>query len=455
MIIIREANKEIKLLWYHSSIKRKECAYRPVTFLLKKNLGNKTLLCNTVTGEMVLLSNTEEESFSSLPGIFQDSLSELILHKFVVPVDYDELAEIKNLKTILLRRVKKNCLNSYNILPTTYCNARCFYCYQSEMDHLHMSEATAGKLVDFIDRYSDHTNVKLSWFGGEPLLGEKRINYICNSLTQRNIKFTSEITSNCFLFNEDLVYTAKKTWNLRNVQVTLDGTETVYNCVKSYINPAQNPFKRVLKNIKLLLDQDINVGIRLNLDTHNADDLLELIKELGKLFSERKKLFVYISLLKEDVGFTHIHHSEKEHSSLVRHGYELEKEISKNGLKGKVIRSLPYLKLFNCMANNPYAIQCAPNGLLGKCEDKIFEHTIGSINDSDFNIEELKWWGEEEILKDCETCAFLPVCPHLKNCPLNKHHCESYSRMNMYRVYLGLMEDFYMEYVNKNSFTKF
>lgn len=450
MQVIKNGNQEIAKIWYPSKAGPLNSQYRPSIFILEKKTDTGILLCNTVTGEMVLLSKTEEKIFKALPGSYHNSLDELIMHKFIVPVKYDESNELNSLKKILRINFSDGLINSYNILPTTYCNARCFYCYQSGVDRISMSEEIADKLIAFIDNHSDHKNVSLSWFGGEPLVSRHRINQICRGLTSRNINFASTMTSNCYLFDKDLVSCAKDEWHLKSIQVTLDGTEEVYNRVKSYSAYNLSPYRRVLNNIGLLLEQQINVKIRLNLDNHNAEDLLHLIEELGEAFPGQNNLFVYVSLLKEDVGYSPVHHSENDSSFLLQHGYDLEKEIYRHGLATKRARSLPHLTLSNCMANNPYMIQCAPNGLLGKCEDQIFSNTIGSVEGKTINTKKLSWWCEEEVFDECKTCAFMPLCPHLRNCPLNKHQCEELNRQKMYDAYHKLMEELYLKHNDTN-----
>ena len=454
MQVIKKGHRNVAKIWYYSKTLKVNSRYRVAMFVIERKIEAGILLCNTVTGEMVLLSRAEEKCYTNLPSLYQDPLLELILHKYVVPVDYNEIAELENLKKILRYNIKFTTFYNYNILTTTSCNAHCFYCYQSDIKHVHMSKKTAVNLIDFIEKHSDHHTVNISWFGGEPLVGIKRIDQICDGLNQKQVKFTSEMTSNCFLFDRDIIARAQSVWHLRRIQVTLDGTENIYNQTKAYARTDINPYHRVMNNIVLLVEAGINVSIRLNLDTHNATDLSTLIKELGKLFRGRNNLSVYVSLLKENVGFSPVNHSDDEFELILRQGFELEREIQKNGLKRKSIQALPHLKLSNCMANNPYTIQCAPNGLIGKCEDQIFTHVIGTLDDV-FNVSEMKWWEEEEIISECEECAFLPYCPHLKNCPLNKHRCESLNRNHMYDVYRNLMKDIFITYSETNSAKQF
>lgn len=81
-----------------------------------------------------------------------------------------------------------------------------------------------------------------------------------------------------------MIQEAKHKWHLRKIQITLDGTKDKYNQIKSYINKEHNPFGRVLRNIREMLDNDIYVTIRLNLSLENYSDLVELVDYLADNF---------------------------------------------------------------------------------------------------------------------------------------------------------------------------
>ena len=57
--------------------------------------------------------------------------------------------------------------------------------------------------------------------------------------------------SNGYLFDDTIIEKSVNDWNLNSVQVTLDGTEEVYNKIKSYIcHDLISPFMRVIENIE-------------------------------------------------------------------------------------------------------------------------------------------------------------------------------------------------------------
>ena len=74
--------------------------------------------------------------------------------------------------------------------------------------------------------------------------------------------------------------------------MTLDGTEDVYNQTKAFVCKENSPYQRVMSNIKNLLEADISVTIRLNMDAENVDNLKELTHELGEYFRNNSNLGV-------------------------------------------------------------------------------------------------------------------------------------------------------------------
>ena len=62
-------------------------------------------------------------------------------------------------------------IENYTILTTTNCNARCFYCYESNLPHINMEETTAKRLVEYMIENKESNTLRRHWFGGEPLVG--------------------------------------------------------------------------------------------------------------------------------------------------------------------------------------------------------------------------------------------------------------------------------------------
>lgn len=169
----------------------------------------------------------------------------------------------------------------------------------------HMTHETAEKVAKYIMEVAPKgQQLEVSWFGGEPLFNMDVIEIITSRLNSAKIPFKGSMISNGYLLNEDVVSKAKNEWHITNMQITFDGTEEVYNKVKNYIYKDDvSPYKKVLHNVKLLLDKDINVSVRMNCDSHNSENLRSLIMELHENFKEYGNFSMYIWPIFEE-GFT-------------------------------------------------------------------------------------------------------------------------------------------------------
>ena len=422
--IIEGQTNIIKLLGLQNM---QDTEYRRMKYLLLRKCDDGLLLHNVITGELVLLNEEEESIFNALPSKCNAMMDELIKKYFLVPVDYDEKKNVDNLRKLLTRLLSHDGINEFTILTTTCCNARCFYCYESDLPHINMSEAIANELLEYINKNRGKKNVILQWFGGEPLVCAERIDQICEGLDKREIKYISSMTSNGFLFNEEVIERAVKLWKLQNVQITIDGTEGIYNKTKAYVSKEKSPYNRVIRNIQSLLKRNIRVVIRLNLDLHNAENLFDLVDELSERFENKNNLEVYSHILFEGVGFKPIDRDLRSKEMLYQAQEVLSNKIEKLGMTD-VRRRIPFLKTHSCMADAENSVVVYPDGSLFKCEHIRMGDVFGHIDGSITNADRIEQFMETMDKKECNACSLYPSCIKLKKCPgskeLNVRNCE-------------------------------
>ncbi len=439
MRIIVDGDRNINKLLLLSRIH--EGNYVPGHYLLRLNTADGMLLCNTLTGELVLLSEEERKAVEALPAAIDPSIKELALRRYLVPEGCCEEQFVEQLRTLLVKKLEASrTIQNYNILPTTFCNARCFYCYENGIKHVHMTEETAEELIQFIAEHHNGTKVKLSWFGGEPTIGRERIEQICRGLDERNIPYESTMISNAYLFDDVLINHAKKAWKLKCIQITLDGTEEIYNRVKAYVGISDNPYQRVMRNISSFLDAGIRVEVRLNLDLHNMDDLSGLIDELTDRYHVNPKMFIYVTEINQDVGFDPIHHTQDDFLEINRAKRKLQEQLEANGWPVFGNEMLPGLRVSSCMADDPCSVQCTPEGILSKCEDMIYENVVGSLKDGIVDNDKVLWWRERTIYEGCSECPLYPSCTSLlAHCPVRQRKCMEEERKKKIEKYMDLM----------------
>ena len=387
--------------------------YRPINYCVTERIPEGVLLFNTMTKSMVLLTDAEMESIRSGSG----PLSALVEGWFYVLEGHDDMTlcrQVRNVARMLLPPVKG--FTSYTVFTTTDCNARCFYCYEKNAKRIVMSPHVAEKTAGYIAEHCHGKEVALSWFGGEPLYNMEAIDIICRRLEERGVAYHSKMISNGYLFDKLIVRRAREEWKLRHVQITLDGTEDVYNKAKAYIYEGGNAFRRVIGNIHLLLDAEIAVDIRLNIDTYNAGDLMVLSAFLKDEFSGERGLSVYVHPLFGDNQHYAVDNPVK------REAVYRKMEQLQDALEAAGMRMIRYfgrsIKTNWCMADSPRSLTVLPSGQLGKCEHYTDEFFVGHIDgQGELDQKEVSAFKQIDPESDeCNNCPLYPDCIRLTRC---------------------------------------
>lgn len=397
---------------------RSDTEYRLLQFCTIEKINGLYFLYNRMTGKFFLITDDEYRLLSN-PCKLSEASEPFIREWCIVPMNNDDTDLADQFITVRELLSAKRAITSFTILPTTDCNARCFYYYEMGIARTHMTEQTARDVAEYIINKSNGAEVSLRWFGGEPLFNRSAIDTICKTLSDNGIKYHSSMISNAYLFDGDTIKSAVELWNLKRVQITLDGTAENYNRIKAYYKISdKNPFKTVTDNIENITRAKIRVSIRLNLSEENFDDLSSLIDWLDEGYSDKRYLTVYFALLYD------IYDADDDRlSEAVQKNIRLNDKIFEKGLNNKVMPNK--LNGRGCMAQNDGCMVISPTGTLGKCEHFVEgEKTIGSIYSEKINTDVLNFWKHQVIFDDCKKCPDYIACGRYDSCPNFKHRCD-------------------------------
>lgn len=418
--------------------------YRLLHFCVLLPYRGISLLYNNLTKEMLELDDKEVAELKNAPIFFGNEFVDYLIENwFLVPLDFDDLKFSKQLTSLARQFDFDRTINTFEIVTTTACNARCFYCYEAGVKQRTMTIETAQAVVNYIMKNRRDGTIYLKWFGGEPTCNTKVIDYICAALTEKKVAFRSIMVSNGYLFDAVMVERAKSIWNLKDIQITLDGTEDTYNTVKNYVGAKdKSPFKRVINNIDSLLKADITVTVRINMDRHNENELYSLVDLLCEKFSEYKKFNVYAHLLFENVGNYQNSRSESERIDIGKSFDKLQTHIEKIGLGGQ-LRLHNNVKISHCMADSYATAFISPEGNLGRCEHYVDDDFYGTV----FDNTPKKIWDEYYLENpECYTCPAFPTCLRLLKCKPDTPKCYDYQRKEnlrkIHRQMIGSYRDF-------------
>lgn len=213
--------------------------------------------------------------------------------------------------------------------------------------------------------------------------------------------------SNGSLITDEIVKKCNDEWNIKSIQITLDGFREDYNRVKNYISPFKYNFDKVITNIRKLIENGIKVSIRMNYDTENYSSLKKLILFLRDEFENEKNITFYVypiwnALSEKKNAFVTNTKADKQLIDL------LEMLVTNGMATAKNLARLRYRK-HQCLACgiNNYAI--LPNGDITKCCEA-FNCVIGNVFNGIVNEEIAGKWTDIGIDDDCKACAVLPLC---------------------------------------------
>lgn len=423
-----------------------------------------TLMYNGLTKELVRYEEGDDKQI----GKFFDTM-------WMVPEGYDQNALVDSIRENLYKQLPKDWVpNGFTILTTTKCNARCFYCYERKIQKHNMTNETAKDVAEYIvKKYKEthpeiekkencscgdnknscksnkngNNDLSLSWFGGEPLYNKQVIDIIVNRVKEEGIPYASSMISNGYLFDEETVKQAVELWHLKNVQITLDGTNENYRKAKNYIYDDKDPLETVMQNIERLSDHGIRVSIRVNVGYYNCEDIENLVDIAAERFHDKKNVSMYVHALFDNGAITDITDEERD-AKVYGEMVKIEDKIRKTGI-GKGRRVTNYIQSSHCMADNGRhaVIQC--DGGISLCEHYVDSEKYSSIysEKADESIRE-KFKQVSPLYPRCYSCPLVLDCSTLKMCEDAESDCTQ-ARQN-YKVEKKVAEiKMYAEEVKK------
>lgn len=375
--------------------------YRELPYTLKLRVPEGVVWYNLLSREVLLLSRSEEE----LLEWESQELEERLAHKwFLIPEDADARTLVYMFWQAYSQKHpqrRDSPLTLATIFTTTECNARCPYCYEAGTRRHSMSAETAENVADYLIRKAGKS-ITLKWFGGEPLLNPEVIDLICGRLEAAGIDFSSYMVSNGYRLDRVSDRQILDLWKLKRVQITIDGTEEVYEKIKELPAGAYN---RVLEQVERLAGLGIKVMVRSHVTSENEADIKALVKEL-------QERFVILGDAQERIHFyvTPLYQEKQDHA------YDACISIDRM-LYGSGIdhgRNPPKVKAAHCMADNCRSIVITPDGSLTPCEHCHDREIVGNVLTGG-SIPD-KWFERTPEIPMCGACFYYPQCIRLRMC---------------------------------------
>ena len=328
-----------------------------------------------------------------------------------------------------------NCYNSYlklinnNYLhlvinPTDKCNFRCVYCYENYKND-RMSNETQTSIIEFVKReIYKFEGLKVSWFGGEPLLEldiienlSRKFIEICSKLKR---SYMATITTNGYLLNKE---TFEKLLKLKilHYQITLDGLKLTHDIQRPLKN-GNGTFDTIVNNLldikKYCNHSFYNISLRTNFTRTLFLYRNEYFKFLEENFMDNKHFDVLIRVASNWGGDRVKNISENliDNQNYIK---DILSSMKKYNLRFQLMKDMFNPGRNFCYASQINSYSINSNGEISKCTTDLDNSRfakIGYIAKNKIIIDhdkEIKWITN---YNDTCSCFFKPVCMGIK-CP--------------------------------------
>lgn len=351
------------------------------------NINKKNVLVNYLTGACDLIDDELREQITTgqIDRISHDNINGLLSRRYLFR-NYNEYQSFLDEINKKLEYDDNRACPNFLIIPSYSCNLRCAYCFEQKYSFSPINPdkewtSTAFRFINHVvDGYKekiaavdfDPCEIVITLMGGEPLLKEN-YNEVLEivKFVQKN-QFSYNIITNGVNISE---YMELFQWiKPINVQVTLDGTMSIHDSRRKTKN-GEGTFFTIIKNIHALLEIEVPVYIRMNVDKDNVMCIREFIDFLHSEFGNNRLCIPYLypvqdggcayesTVLDEISVIMSIQELEAsgyslEDISCIFHGSAFVNSIQSN--------SIPSLKIRNCAANKgQYILDLS--GLVYKC----------------------------------------------------------------------------------------
>ena len=171
------------------------------------------------------------------------------------------------------------------IVTSLGCNFDCPYCFEAKVPSI-LDEETERLLLEVLDEQLPTLKTfHVTWYGGEPLLGQDRLDRLSVAFLERTaaagVDYSASIVTNGYLLTPETAMRLREL-GVRSAQITMDGPPETHNRMRPLLS-GRPTFDVILDNIERSADL-LPIAVRVNLDTSNAaeaETLLDLLAARG------------------------------------------------------------------------------------------------------------------------------------------------------------------------------
>jgi len=385
-------------------------------------------IINLLTGNADILTTSDSEKIGLIRngGILNDQafLGELSSKGYLI----EESEEKRLYRNKYLDFVDSRDNDEIQIFfVTNYsCNFACTYCYQVQYNNpgQELTNDVIDAFINYIRKEFAGRKKYITIFGGEPLLNTPKQKLLITHLLKRSAEENLEVSFVTNGYALDDYSQILKIAKIREVQVTLDGTEDVHNS-RRFLKGGNGTFSKIVSGIDRCLENHIDINLRMVIDKENIENLPELAQfaidrgwtkspyfktqigrnyELHHCQSAPDKLFDRISI------YEHLYKLTKQHPHILefyKPAYSVAKFLSENGdLPDPLFDACPACKTEWAFDYTGQIYSCTAT--VGKSDESLgsFYPTV-TRKDTIIN----QWENRDvTVIQECKDCSVQLAC---------------------------------------------
>lgn len=380
---------------------------------------NELVAFNTFSQNAVLMDVSEMKDPAVLDEPLRNTLFQLGI---LVASDKDERAEWE---THFFKGKEDLSYIDLTILLTQDCQMQCVYCFEGTKSKSKINPSTMNDILLFLENHSGTCKkLRVTWFGGEPLLAYDRLRemsiVLMNFCKEHCIKYSADITTNGFALNRQRCEELISCLNVKRYIITVDGPKDIHE-QRRPLSSRKSSFPVIWRNVETLVEMGAWVTLRMTIDKDNVSHIPVLLDQIANSKLNRRVGLAFCRTI--DYNYTPDEISESLYS-----------EVEFAEVEWRLIQYAHRLGLWEyhfphaapsggCLRKGDIVI--GVNGEIYKCLDTVgnTQWITGHIGVKGNATERIpKWydlWHEWSPLKNdiCKDCVLIPLCNG--GCPHN------------------------------------
>lgn len=245
------------------------------------------ILFNSLTKNILLLTDENKKWIDSVNLVTIDVSDErfAMLYSLNFIID-DDFYEFEYYKLEWYRSLYASGILRHTIILNLACNCDCPYCFENKNGQF-MTIETAKAYLDWLEpQVKDIKYLYLSWFGGEPLLSKRLIEFITAGIlklaNKYHFQYSACVVTNGVLLDKDYVSKCEDL-HITNIQATIDGERDIHNRYRFLKANHGETFDKILANLSdfcTRIHSDTATVLRVNLTDENYHTIPKLLDEI-------------------------------------------------------------------------------------------------------------------------------------------------------------------------------